>query len=167
VPRTLVRVYKRTVLRLGPVQLDTLRLYRVEEARGHPFDVLTDYAERFRGTPDAVVEVVELDEKGEEREVAAYTSAEGLPLLFPRPARLRRVYVIDDVAASSNAPQPLERMPSYAPSEEYYVYVGRIAVEKDAFAVLLETDMGTRLVLLERGAGVKKDSNSSRAPQPQ
>ncbi len=164
-PRTVVRVYRRVVLRLGPVQLEALRLEREEEAKGHPFDVLTDYAERFRETPDAVVEVVELDDKGEEREAAAYTAAEKLPLLFPRPARLRRVYIIDEAAASSNAPQPLERLPSYAPSGEYYVYAGRVAVEGGGYAVLLETDMGSRLVLLQARAGVKRDSNSSRAPQ--
>jgi|GEM_PF-3735567 len=161
--RVIVRYYKKRDARIGPVLLEAYELYRSEEKSGEPADILTELAERYANTPDVVVEVVAMDVRGEERAAYAYTSGKG-ELLFQRPARLRRVYVIDELAVSSQSPQPLDKLPSYTPGSEIYVYIGRVAVENPkAKALLLETDKGTRVVMLET-AGVKKDSNSSKAP---
>jgi hypothetical protein len=159
----LIRYYRGERVRIGPVALEALKLERVEERKsGDLLDVVTELAERYGSTPEVVVEVVETDQRGEERRVVAYTARQGGVLLFHRPARLQRIVLVDEAAASAQAPQPLERMPSYRPSNELYIMSGEIVVENPkVVAVLVETDKGSRFVPLR--IGVKKDSNSSKA----
>ncbi len=156
--KLVVRYYRAVSFRAGPVLLRGYRLEKSEERSGDLFDVLTDLAERYRKTPDAVVEVIRLNPKtGEEAEAAVYTTGQGA-LLFPRPARLQTVRLLDEAVVKAQAPTPLERLPTYRPSGDYYVYIGDVAVERPAAGIILETDKGVRVLLLH--AGMKRDSNS-------
>jgi len=165
IKRVVARFYRRRVVRVGPVIIEGYQLDRVEDAKAesNPFDMCTEFAERYANTPDTLVEVIAFTERGEEYRACAYTAGGG-GLLFQRPARIQRIYVLDELAVRAQSPQPLDRLPSYVPGEDIYVYIGRLSVEDPkARAVLLETDMGSRIVMLE-SAGVKRDSNSSKAP---
>ncbi len=156
--RLVVRFYRRRTVRLGPVALEAYTLERVEELEGDIVEFMGEVSERYRGSPEWAVEAAEVQGR-EERRVAVYTSGGG-PLLFPRPALLKSVTVLD-AAAVSASPQPLHRMPRYQPPGELYVYTGSLAVEMPGvYAVLLETDKGLRLV--RPGEGMKRDSNSER-----
>jgi len=164
--RVVIRYYRRSLERIGPILLEAYRLERKEErTQGDLLDIVSELSERYANTPDALVEAVLLDSRGEERGALAYTAGGAQQLLFPRPARLLRIYLVDDTAVSVQAPQPVDRLPSYTPREEVYVYAGSVGAENPkVVGVLLETDKGTRLLMLHQ-KGVKKDSNSSKAPQ--
>ncbi len=158
-----LRRYKRERSRIGPIVLDIYVLEEEENIEGDIVDILADLSERYGNTPELLFEIVDITSRGEERSVAAYTSAKGGKILFQRPARLRRVILIDENVVRSQAPTPIEKLPSYAPPREVYVFAGEIASERSGVAgVLLETDMGSRLIWLS-SRGVKRDSNSSKA----
>lgn len=161
-----IRYYRRSSLRLGPVSLDVYTLDRVEErSGGDVFDVYADVAERYKSTPGVAVEIVrEESERGVtvEREVAMYT-ADGGEVLFHRPARLLRLVLVPPGEADTG-PNGVEvdKLPAYRPSGEVYVFLGSVRSEKPAWGVLLETDKGSRMVILS-ARGMKKDSNSEPA----
>ena len=158
--RVRVRVYKADTLSMGPLEMRVFRLEQVIDLGSgvDVFDVLTEYSERYSNTPEAVVEVVEMNERTrEEKRVAVYTSGKG-KLLFQRPALLRRAAIIDGKTASHASPTPLETLETVTPKGEVYVYVGDIKSSKPVWGVLLETDKGVRFIRLARG--VTRDSNS-------
>ena len=158
--RVYVRVYKANVVRVGAVEITALKLERtVDVGDSDVFDVLTEYSERYSNTPDAVVEVVEVNERTrEEKRVAVYTPSRG-QLLFQRPALLRRIILLDERTASHSTPTPLEALEKLAPGGEVYVYSGTVKLFKPVWGVLLETDKGVRF-LRPTTVGVTKDSNS-------
>ena len=147
--KIVVRVYRAKDVNIGPIKVRAYILEKEISTSGDFFDVYTDTVERYKNTEGVIVEVVGYSKDGKEEYVAIYTVDKG-KLLFQRPAKLKKVVLIDEKQATTLSPQPLNRMASYTPSEDVYVYLGEIASEKPVWGVLVETDKGSRLVKLAK-----------------
>ncbi len=147
--RTVARIYRARYVNIGPVKVRVYVLEKETSINGDFFDVYTDIVEHYKNTDGVIVEVVKYSKDGKEEYVAVYTIDKGR-LLFQRPAKLKRIVLIDEKQATALLPQPLDRASSYTLSEDVYVYLGEIASEKPVWGVLIETDKGSRLVKLTK-----------------
>ncbi|RUM47331.1 MAG: hypothetical protein DSY37_02780 [Hyperthermus sp.] len=145
--RVLVRVYRHVEADLKQAVIDAFRIVEEESVGRDFFDVVEEYTERYKGTSGILLEIIGVEEKSkEEKYLYAYTTLKA-PLIFPRPALLKRLWLI---ARSGKGELTLQRQ--LAVREKLYVHVGRVRVSSDGvWAVIVETDKGARLVKPRQG----------------
>lgn len=153
---TVARLYHAFDASIAGVRLTLLRLEKeIELGSTEVLDAVSDLRERYANTPGYVVEVVRYNKRGEEVEASVFATVVGT-VLFPRPARLIVVRVIEEELRGS---RPLQPLPAVKPPGELYISLGRIELPEGVWGVILETDRGVRLVSRDMLAGVKKDSS--------
>lgn len=141
--KTVARLYKAVDIGIAGVKMTVLRLQKeLEFDAVEVIDVVSDLHERYSKTPGYVVEVVKYNSRGEEVESSGFATLDGL-VLFPRPARLVSVRVIDSGVEDT---RPVDQLRKATPREKFYVSIGRIGLPKDVWGVVIETDRGIRVI---------------------
>jgi len=141
-------------LPFGPVTLGVLRPLRVYESEeaGSPVDIMLSIVEAATRRAQGDYLEVRVEGEGVVEVMGEAPKYRAQRMLFPRPARLRRVGVLTrealegagrgigyvDVGLDSVEWVPVEG--------EVYVYEGTISAPDHVIAVYLDTDEGTRLV---------------------
>ncbi len=138
----------------GPVTLGVLvpgRRHESEEV-GSPVEVMLSVVESASRKSMGDYLEVEVEGQGIVERMGESPKYRAQRLLFPRPARLRKVGILDREALNK-ASKGLgyivfdkTSMKWFSVEEEVYVYEGTITAPEDVIAVYLETDEGGRLV---------------------
>ena len=141
--KTVARLYKAVDIGIAGVKMTVLRLEKeLEFDAAEVIDAVSDLHERYSKTPGYVVEVVKYNPRGEEVEFSGFATLDGL-VLFPRPARLVSVRVID---SGIEGTRPVDQLRKVTLREKFYVSIGRIDLPKDVWGVVVETDRGIRVI---------------------
>ena len=141
--KTVARLYKAVEIGIAGVKMTLLRLEKeLEFDAAEVIDVVSDFHERYSKTPGYVVEVVKYNSRGEEVESSGFVTLDGL-VLFPRPARLVSVRVIEN---DIEGMRPVNQLRKATPRERFYVYIGRVDLPRNVWGIVVETDRGMRIV---------------------
>jgi len=141
-------------LQVGPVTLGVLRPVRVYESEeaGSPVDIMLSIVEAATRRAQGDYLEVRVEGEGVVEWMGESPRYRAQRLLFPRPARLRRVGVLTREALEGAergigyVDVGLESVKWIPVGGEVYVYEGTLAAPDDVIAVYLDTDEGVRLV---------------------
>ena len=149
--KTVARLYKAVDVGIAGIKMTVLKLEKeLEFDTTEVIDVVSDLYERYSRTPGYVVEVVKYNNRGEEVESSGFTTLENGMVLFPRPARLLSVRVIEE---SVDGTTPIDKLRKARPREAFYVAIGRIELPKGVWGVAIETDRGIRVITRDKLRG--------------
>ncbi|MCE4624342.1 MAG: hypothetical protein F7C35_00550 [Desulfurococcales archaeon] len=162
-----VRWFKRARVKVSGVELDVLKPVKEIEREevGAPLDVLMRVAEELSTTGGGTFEVeVEGGVRrvfGEEK--APEPSDSEVSMLFPRPARLKSIAVVRFNALEEASEGGVsvfavkeDKLRFAKVKSELYVYEGRIKAPDDVYLIVLDTDLGRRLVRVPREPIISK-----------
>lgn len=141
--KTVARFYRAINVKIAEVKMTVLKLEKeVDYGSADVLDVISDLHERYSRTSGYVVEVIRFNHRGEEVEAAGFATVDGV-ILFPRPAKLISLRIIED---GVDGALPLDKLRRARPREEFYVSIGKIELPKGVWGVAIETDRGFRIV---------------------
>jgi len=155
--RVLVRWFRYEKKRFGPVEIGVLvpyKSYESEEA-GDPIQIMLSVVEAVSRSKEGDYFEVRVASPGREDVMGETPRYKGARLLFPYPARLRRVGVlrVDSIREAGQEAEAdyfrvkREHYDWYDVKKEVYVYEGHIEAEDDVVSIYLETDEGPRIVV--------------------
>ncbi len=155
-----VKWFAKDTLKVRNIEIDVLKVEKSRELKeaGSPLDVLMNITERLSTQEKSMFEVTT---SGERTSIIGEFPSEGkteMQMLFPRPARLRRVGVItlktllDKGMSNESAAFTLteDMIKYYKVRDEVYVYEGKVRAPRDVYLLILETDLGRRVLRLAK-----------------
>jgi hypothetical protein len=149
-PPIIIEYYREAELSLGKkVRLTALTLERVEERSLDEdiIDVVAELKERYKNTPNYVV-IVKRSVEGRAEEFSIISTLRGpLILLYPVPALLKEVVLLSK-SSSNDAQSNISNEKRYKVRGNYYVFAGRVEVEDNVQGLMLITDRGPRILML-------------------
>ncbi|MET1128970.1 MAG: hypothetical protein ABWW70_06600 [Thermoproteota archaeon] len=149
-PPIIIEYYREVELSLGKkVRLTALTLERVEERSLDEdiIDVVAELKERYKNTPNYVM-IVKRSVEGKAEEFSIISTLRGsLTLLYPVPALLKEVVLLSK-SSLNDAQGSISNGKRYKVRGNYYVFAGKVEVEDDVQGLMLITDRGPRIIML-------------------
>jgi len=145
--RLLIRIYGAEQISLNEdVALTILRLEKeIEEKDRDFYDLLADLKERYKSTPNKVIEVIEVGKGGEATHRATISTIDNGTILFPEPVRLRAVYIARDM--ETHVRRSLSSFKRINLDSNAYIFQGRAILPNDVKMIILDTERGIKLLL--------------------